>query len=109
VGEEVTDVAVASLFEAVQRPDWFDDAACKGMDTNLWFPEANEPDRAGWRARAVCSGCSVKDQCLDWSNNSNPIIERFGIWGGKGERARRLFRRHRREAREAALAIGAPA
>jgi WhiB family redox-sensing transcriptional regulator len=109
VGEEVTDVAVASLFESVRRPDWFAEAACKGMDTNLWFPEADEPDSAGWRARAVCSGCPVNRQCFDWSNNSNPIIERFGIWGGKGERARRLFRRHRREAREAALAIGAPA
>ena len=34
------------------------------------------------KAKAVCSGCPVKIECLD---EANEISEPFGVWGGLNE------------------------
>ncbi|MBQ0827659.1 WhiB family transcriptional regulator [Streptomyces tagetis] len=39
--------------------DWEPRAICRSMDTEVWFRKA---DRA--RARALCGGCPVSEQCL---------------------------------------------
>jgi WhiB family redox-sensing transcriptional regulator len=71
-------------------------AACKGLETELWFPE---PLESASYARAVCSGCTVRRRCLLYSLD-NGIT--FGIWGGVGERERRSHRRMRRMTQEVA-------
>jgi len=72
---------------------WIDQAACKGMDTNLFLPE-----RGDWRkqreAVTVCNGCPVKWNCLAYG-----LGERQGIWGGQTDKARRAIARAMRGGR----------
>lgn len=72
--------------------DWTDAAACLGLDPDLFFPERGE-DVAP--AKAVCAGCPVREDCLDYALDNG---ERHGIWGGLSERERRRIRRDRRAA-----------
>lgn len=76
------------------RPDWHQDANCRGMDPELFFPERGESTK---EAKAVCRACDVQVECLTESLNRR---EAFGIWGGKSERERRVIRsrRHREQA-----------
>jgi WhiB family redox-sensing transcriptional regulator len=50
--------------------DWMSQAACYGLDPDLWFPE----------------------DCLEHALANN---EHHGIWGGTSERERRRIRRIR--------------
>jgi WhiB family redox-sensing transcriptional regulator len=55
---------------------WLDDAACRGMDAELFFPGRGEPSAA---AKAVCRPCPVRFDCLSYALNNG---EKHGIWGG---------------------------
>jgi WhiB family redox-sensing transcriptional regulator len=66
---------------------WLDDAACRGMDAELFFPGRGEPSAA---AKAVCRPCPVRFDCLSYALNNG---EKHGIWGGLSERERRRLRR----------------
>lgn len=72
-----------------QRPDWFDRAACRGLDPDLFFPERGQPTRP---AKRVCERCPVRVECLDYAQAN---FEKFGVWGGLSERARRRIRARR--------------
>ncbi len=73
---------------------WWTAAACLDTATELWFPE-------GWEstirdeARAICAGCPVAHECLDYAV-ANRIED--GIWGGRTARERRLLRRQLKQA-----------
>lgn len=67
---------------------WMAEAECKGM-TSLFFTERGE-DTAN--AKAVCMGCEVRIECLDYAL---AIGEKVGVWGGTSERERRTIRRQR--------------
>ena len=71
------------------RESWRNQAACRGMDTNVFFPEEGGPS-SGQEAKAVCAICPVADECL-----LSAVVngERLGVWGGKGERQRRSIRK----------------
>lgn len=76
---------------AVTDPWWFDEAACSGLDPNIFFEpisETRRPYPKDWpdRARAVCEGCPVRLECL-----ADGIAERWGIWGGLTYRERRAL------------------
>lgn len=68
---------------------WSEQANCRGVDPDLFYPERGvstaEPKR-------VCSGCVVRDDCLEYALVNG---EKFGIWGGLSERERRRIRRQR--------------
>lgn len=70
--------------------DWQDDAACKGMDADLFFPEVGE--NATDTAKAVCRTCPVCAECLEYA-----LTERIthGVWGGLSEKQRRKIRGER--------------
>jgi WhiB family redox-sensing transcriptional regulator len=70
--------------------DWREYAACMGVDPDLFFPVRGASTR---EAKAVCAGCPVRDECLEWAFANH---ERFGIWGGLSERERRRIRRNQR-------------
>jgi WhiB family redox-sensing transcriptional regulator len=74
------------------RPAWQLDAACRGMQTDLFFPERGQPVEM---AKAVCAQCSVRVACLEFALSTG---DRFGIWGGVSERPRQALRRARRKA-----------
>lgn len=75
---------------ALPPQDWRVDAACKGMDTNLFFPEGRKGHiniKKSAEARAVCARCPVRPECL-----RDNLHEVYGIWGGMGVRERRALR-----------------
>ena len=71
--------------------DWRIQAACRGLDTSLFFPEVGELHSAQI-AKAVCGSCPVQADCLvevltmrqDWSQH--------GIWAGTSPKDRRGMR-----------------
>lgn len=72
-------------------PDWRGDAACRGLDPELFFPEGSAgPALLEVReAKVVCARCPVRAQCLDFAMRAGVA---FGIWGGATERERRTMR-----------------
>lgn len=84
-----------------QQPDpepatWVQQAACRdhAPSRDWWFPEHGETHLAK-RAAAICQGCPVQADCLDYALTNN---ERHGIWAGvnfgkpKPRREARLLR-----------------
>lgn len=74
------------------RPAWFDQAACTGLDPNLFHPVAGAV-AVKFRAISICKRCPVREQCLE-----HFIDEPLGIYGGTTPTERVRLRR----AREAA-------
>jgi WhiB family redox-sensing transcriptional regulator len=62
---------------------WREQAACRGADLDVFYPERGQT--AG-PARQVCARCPVRQPCLDYAL-SNRITH--GIWGSLTERERR--------------------
>jgi WhiB family transcriptional regulator, redox-sensing transcriptional regulator len=73
----------------LQPVDWQTKARCTEVDPEIFFPERGGSSKA---ARAVCSNCDVRMQCLEYALNNK---EQFGIWGGTSERERRRLRKER--------------
>ncbi|MGZ8785829.1 MAG: WhiB family transcriptional regulator [Acidimicrobiia bacterium] len=72
------------------RAGWREEAACSGLDTNLFFP-ATEDDQVQLSvARQVCALCPVQESCLAYAVESRQTV---GIWGGATTRERRRIRR----------------
>lgn len=72
--------------------DWRQDAACRDLDTAIFFPESDGGVEA---AKAVCATCPVREACLEFA-----LVTRQddGVWGGLDENERRRLRRRRQEA-----------
>lgn len=79
---------------AGMNDSFFEVAACKGMDPDIFHPEKGDV-RTELKARQVCRGCTVKADCLEWALVTN---QTHGIWGDTSERQRRKLRRDRRTA-----------
>jgi WhiB family redox-sensing transcriptional regulator len=82
------DVALRMVDETWQRR-----AACRGPESVLFFaPTVPEPkadrDAREARAKRICGGCDVRDECLEYALR---IREPHGIWGGLNESERRLL------------------
>ena len=70
--------------------DWRDLAACRGMDSDIFFPggaaSRNDhyyyPDyyQVGEEAKKVCRTCPVRKPCLEFAKK---LELPFGIWGGQ--------------------------
>jgi WhiB family redox-sensing transcriptional regulator len=73
----------------LQPLDWQAYARCTEVDPEIFFPERGGSSKA---ARAVCSTCPVRAECLEYALNNK---EQFGIWGGTSERERRRLRKER--------------
>lgn len=71
---------------------WRQDAACRDIDPNLFFPIGVTGDAIEQIATAkeICSACPVRLECLDFAITSN---QEFGVWGGTSEDERRMLRR----------------
>lgn len=66
-----------------RQAEWRHAAACRpaGIPLRVFFPERGQ-DAA--TARAVCSGCTVRSECL-----AEGVGQRVGVWGGMTEHERR--------------------
>lgn len=80
------DVMESLPFFPALDEDWKQRAACRGMDTSLFFPGQGDAYTVRAAVR-VCEGCPVAAECLDYCTASGI---RFGIWGGYTERRRRI-------------------
>ncbi|HZQ27797.1 MAG TPA: WhiB family transcriptional regulator [Acidimicrobiales bacterium] len=78
------------------RLEWKEQAACRGLDTNVFFSD-DEAEVA--QAKAVCAGCPVREACLQFALDSR---QHDGVWGGLDELERRRLRRRRQSGAEAA-------
>jgi WhiB family redox-sensing transcriptional regulator len=101
--EESTPSSKVTVFTAgsIQLPEaalpmgpWVNEAACRGLATNLFYPERGDPTR---HALEVCKPCPVKADCLQYAIDNS---ERWGVWGGLTERQRRRIRSDRYQARK---------
>lgn len=75
---------------------WWDHAACKGMDINLFIFEFAEPQiqRKIKAAKAVCESCPVRPECLaEALQYSTSRQECIGIWGGLTWKERQKYAR----------------
>ncbi|MFI0812046.1 WhiB family transcriptional regulator [Streptomyces echinatus] len=68
------------------RDHWSEDAACRGAQSDELFVDGPSQKRA----KTVCTGCSVRTECLAEALDNG--IE-FGVWGGMTERERRALLR----------------
>lgn len=71
---------------------WRNDAACRGMDTNIFYPPPHNAEAVAL-AKGICATCPVSDDCLlevlvDVNNYDN-----FGIFGGTSAKQRQKLRR----------------
>jgi WhiB family redox-sensing transcriptional regulator len=71
---------------------WRAGASCRCMPPELFFPAGSTgiaiEEIEG--AKAVCHGCPVQDDCLQYALETN---QEAGIWGGTTEDERRRLRR----------------
>ena len=71
---------------------WREHAACATVDSDLFFPVGVTGPAVGQiaAAKAVCSGCPVRSECLEFAIATN---QEYGVWGGTSEEERRALRR----------------
>lgn len=71
---------------------WRQDAECRDLDPNLFFPvgvTGAAVDQIA-AAKGICAGCAVRSDCLEFAVTTN---QEFGVWGGTSEDERRVLRR----------------
>lgn len=79
--------------ERIEADPWYERAAYQGTAAEVFFPTTGEvlaPDQR------ICTRCPVRADCAAYVLEAD---ERFGIWGGLGEDARRQARRRRLSSR----------
>lgn len=87
---------------------WADDAACHGTPGATFYPvtrkHATWDTPAALAAKAICAGCPVAADCLEWGIHN----EIDGIWGGTDPHQRVAIRRQRGMNVHAAIAPSDP-
>jgi WhiB family redox-sensing transcriptional regulator len=78
--------------------EWWSLAACQSADPDLFFPISGAGPALGQvaRAKAVCTACPVRCDCLRYALAAGPLQ---GVWGGLTEEERRLLRQREAKAR----------
>ena len=77
-------------------PWWHRWAACRHVDTELFFPigRGSRAMAEAQQAKAICAGCPVRQACLAYALVTG---QAYRIWGGYDEQERRVLHRQRRE------------
>ena len=70
----------------MSQVEWMDDALCREIDAELFFPE---PSRVPHDAKKACSLCPVRYPCLEYALT----LDVEGVWGGTTPADRRRMRR----------------
>jgi WhiB family redox-sensing transcriptional regulator len=71
----------------VAKLGWQDEALCQQVGGDLFYSEVGEDTE---KAKAVCRGCLVRLECLEYALE---IGDKEGIFGGFSERPRRRIAR----------------
>jgi WhiB family redox-sensing transcriptional regulator len=86
---------IAAAQPVVAPPRWDGTAACAQLDPNLFFPDEEDGEQAA-QAKAVCAGCPVRQQCLDYALATRIPV---GVWGGLSTTERDALARAQRPTR----------
>jgi len=72
--------------------DWRELAACRNSDPETFFPVGTTGPAIDMidKATAICSSCSVQEECLLYALETN---QEAGVWGGLPEDDRRRYRK----------------
>jgi len=83
--------------------NWRSAGACLSADPDLFFPisSAGLGERQIAQAKMICTGCQVRQECLDFALAHDQV---YGIWGGTTPEDRQRERRRKRRAAAAAAA-----
>ncbi|TDC04197.1 WhiB family transcriptional regulator [Nonomuraea longispora] len=73
---------------SLEEIPWLRRGACRFSDPDLFFPLAPTPLQEA-RAKAVCAGCQVIEECRSYALRTG---EAEGIWGGLTPEERRRTR-----------------
>lgn len=71
------------MWEPADNLDWQKDSLCAkpvNRESIDWFFSSNQEER--YKARNLCHGCPVRQQCLQWALEHRQI---WGVWGGRDE------------------------
>lgn len=77
------------LIDLTDTP-WREAAACLETGGEVSFFPDKEDFAGTVKAKAICAGCPVADECLSWALETN---QTDGIWGGHTAKERRSIRR----------------
>ena len=69
--------------------NWRLDAACRGMDVNLFFADTNQKEHVSDTVKALCASCEVSAECLSEAVGNG---ETMGIRAGTTYAERRRER-----------------
>ncbi|MEV6332429.1 WhiB family transcriptional regulator [Streptomyces sp. NPDC051909] len=72
--------------------EWHQQAGCRGLDTEIFFPTTKGENS---QAQAICASCPVTHACR---SHAESMPEAFGIWGGRTARERGYDSRGKRTA-----------
>ena len=67
--------------------DWIHKGVCSQTDPEAFFPEVGASTKG---AKAVCVGCEVQAQCLEYALTD---ITMTGVWGGKTHSERKELKK----------------
>ncbi|WP_326779675.1 WhiB family transcriptional regulator [Streptomyces longwoodensis] len=79
--------------QPAELDDWREQAVCREVDPETFFPEGHESRGDVQRAQAICFTCPVRIQC---GQTAIRLGERNGIWGGMTQTQLRTRSRGRR-------------
>jgi WhiB family redox-sensing transcriptional regulator len=105
-GHNIWRVAPGATFELVEPQEWMSDAACRGVEPEVFFPSTD-----GWnRARAICAECPVAGQCREWNDRAEGGVTTVGILYGlyAGETPKERAARRKRGGHDPADVQGVP-
>lgn len=75
-----------------RRPAWMEDGACLEHPEVQFIPLNKRTEENADEARAICSGCLCRDECLAYALSDTSLV---GIWAGTTTAERRKMRRQR--------------
>jgi WhiB family redox-sensing transcriptional regulator len=71
-----------AVIEDDGRQGWLDQAACRDLDPERFFPESGEQTKAA-EAKAICGDCQVRDRCLELAVKAAGGVDHdHGVFGG---------------------------
>ncbi|SLH31856.1 Putative transcriptional regulator, WhiB family [Mycobacteroides abscessus subsp. massiliense] len=91
-GGSVAADIVGCLTGLVADLSWQDEAACRGLPTEWWFPQQGSSHECQ-RAKAISRSCPVKAQCLQFAIE---VHDQHGIYAGLSLRDRRKWGNERK-------------
>lgn len=59
-------------------PEWRKEASCLNLDIDLFFDDYEDDPETAKFVDSVCHSCPVRQQCIEYAEQTNAS----GVWGG---------------------------